>query len=262
MKKILIGTLCSVLTISSLGYAASNKMSVKDRDLFYSNLFKSPSDYMFVENSDGLEINGKKIGQFKSGTSGMTTYLDFYDTFEDLVNNKDIYSQKALEAYTGIPLIQKGHEQNYSFGHYNPQIIKWGINNLYISPDTKIYGVKAQDIYNSSFKRYFRLTTESYLYLTKKKGLYKAEQNKYIGEYNKTLKDEEYIFFGPEYLDLRYNNLSQFKNYNDKNFTYTPGVAVGFWLRRGLDKTDKVVWEGLKKVMSNYDKEWFKKVSK
>lgn len=261
MKKTLI---ISTLLLSSVSivYAATVKISDKDRETFYNTIFRAPSSDMFVDNSNGITINGNKIGQFKSGTSGMTTYLDFYDTFREINKNKDLYKEKALAEYAGLPLYQKGHDEDYSFGHYNPDLIKWGINNLYITPNTQIYGVKAQDIYNNSFRRYFRLTTEAYLYLNKKKGLYKTEQNKYIGEYNKTLKDEEYVFFGPEYLDLKYSKLGVFKQYNDENFTYTPGVAVGFWLRRGLDKTDKVVWSGLKKVMTNYDKEWFKKVSK
>lgn len=263
MKKIIITALSSAFLFSSINIAyTATKLNEKDKEFFYETLFREPDTDMFIDNSSGITVNGKKLGQFKSSSKGITVYLSLYQAFKNFSKIENEYEDKLIGKYAGIPPYQKGHEEDFSFGHFNPDLIKWGIDNLYISPDTLIYGVKAQDIYNKSFQRYFRLTTESYLYLTKKKGLYKTEQNKYIGEYNKTIKNETYSFFGPEYLELRYNKLAQFKQYNDDRFTYSPGIAIGFWLRRGLDKTDKVLWSGLKQVMTNYDKEWFKKVSK
>ena len=264
MKTLLTNSFISVTLLISpitLVYSATTRMSQNDKETFYTMLFENPDMDMFIDNDKGVYINGKQIGQFKSGTTGITTYLSFYSLFQNFSKLQDIYNDEAIAKFAGLEAYQKG-KNNEGFKYYNPELIKWGIDNLYISPDTKIYNVKAQDIYNSSFQRFFRLTTEAYIYLNHKKSFYKNEQQKYISEYDKQQKDETYNFFGPEYLDLRYNKLLNFKQYNDDKFTYTIGVAIGFWLRRGLDKTDKFVWQGLKKIMLHYDKSWFKKVNK
>lgn len=263
MKKKIISGLSLLILISTMGlsYSSTIKINQKDKETFYTMFFEKIDTDMFVNNEKGITINGNQIGQFKSGTTGITIYLSFYYIFKKFSKIEDFYEDNAIAKFAGVEAYQKNNNNN-AFKYYNPELINWGINNLYISPDTKIYDIKAQDIYNSSFQRYFRLTTEAYIYLNKKKGLYKEEQKKYINEYNKTLKDEMYNFFGPEYLDLRYNKIGSFKQYNQEDFRYTTGTAIGFWLRRGLDKTDKIVWKGLKKIMINYDKEWFKKVSR
>jgi hypothetical protein len=37
----------------------------------------------------------------------------------------------------------------------------------------------------------------------------------------------------------------------------TAQMAIGFWLRRGLDGTHTELWTGLRKVLLSYDREWF-----
>ncbi|MBD3242698.1 MAG: hypothetical protein GF331_19055 [Chitinivibrionales bacterium] len=37
---------------------------------------------------------------------------------------------------------------------------------------------------------------------------------------------------------------------------FTPPMAMGFWLRRGIDGTDSVLWDGLSELMTRYDSDW------
>lgn len=37
----------------------------------------------------------------------------------------------------------------------------------------------------------------------------------------------------------------------------TAQMAIGFWLRRGIDNTHIELWTGLRKVLLMYDKEWY-----
>ena len=261
MKKILITSISSmiVLSLSGIGYTAT-KLTEKDKNFFYTTLFSDINTDMFNNKANPLEINGKKLGEFKSGTTGITVYLSIYQTFSKFSKLENLYEDELIGKYAGVTPYSKENKADSAFKYYNPDFIKWGIDNLYISPETEIYGVKAKDIYNKSFQRYFRLTAESYLYLNKKKGLYKAEQKKYIDSYNKSKDKEDGYFEGIDYLKNKFDN--SLKSYNQEEYSYTPGIAVGFWLRRGIDKTDKTLWSGLKKIMINYDNEWFKKVSR
>ncbi|MFN4149855.1 MAG: hypothetical protein ACK4IX_02845 [Candidatus Sericytochromatia bacterium] len=263
MKKTMLTTISSLLLVTSISFAVtSKKMPDTTKELFYKNFFSNIDTDMFINNENGITVNGKQIGDFRSGTSGITVYLSLFDHFKNATLVKEEYDIEVISKYSGIQPYQKGHENDRwdLFKFYNPDLIKWGIDNLYISPDTKIYDLTAQDIYNKSFQRYFRLTAETYLYLNSKKGMYKSEQNKYMDAYNKGIKSEDAYFDGIGYLTKKYDKV--FKEYNKEEFSYSPGIATGFWLRRGIDKTDKVLWDGLKKIMTNYDKEWFKKVNK
>ncbi|MBC7475185.1 MAG: hypothetical protein H7263_12900 [Candidatus Sericytochromatia bacterium] len=263
-KKNVLSVVCSISVLSCLGvsYAVTN-LSEKDRVTIYENIFvKDFNTQFFNEKPNMLEINGNKIGLYRANMKLLMEDVSLINAFKSFSkNNEYIDSEDILAKYSGIPALQKGKDKDELFRYYNPDFIKWGIENFYISPKTEIYGVKAQEIYDKSFQRFFRLTAQSYIFLNKKQGFYKKEQKRYMDAYNagRRAKDPVY-FFAPSYL---YDNYDKpLKEYSQEALTYDPGTAVGFWLRRGLDKTDKVVWSGINKVMKNYDNEWFKKVSK
>ncbi len=261
MKKLIIASISSIviLSLSSVGFTAT-KLTEKDKKFFYTTLFSDIDKDMFNDKPDLLEINGKKLGEFKSNTTSLMVYLSIYQAFSKFSKLENVYEDELIGKYAGITPYSKEYKEDSAFKYYNKDLIKWGVDALYISPETEIYGVKAQEIYTKSFQRFFRLTTESYIYLNNKKGNYKAEQKRYMDSYNKSKVNEEEYFDGIEYLKKRFDY--SIKGYNDPDYSYTAGIASGFWLRRGIDKTDKAIWSGLKKIMTNYDKEWFKKVSK
>lgn len=260
MKKAFITVISTtfVLTSIGIGYTAT-KLTDKDKSFFYTTLFSDIDTDMFTKKATPIVVNGKELGEFRSSTKGIITYLSVYRAFKQFSGIEELEENELIAKYAGIPIYQKGYEQS-EIKYYNPNLIKWGVDNLYIEPNTQIYGVKAKDIYTKSFQRFFRLTTESYIFLNKKKGMYKDEQKKYMDNYKKSLDDIEDAPDSIDYLTKKFDN--SLRIYNNDEFTYSPGIAVGFWLRRGIDKTDKVLWSGLKRIMNNYDKEWFVKVNK
>ena len=267
LKKRLLSVVCSISVLSSIGisYAVTN-LTQKDKVAVYENLFdKDLYLELFNDRPNMLQMNNHKIGVYRANMKLLFEDVSMSSAFRKFSKNEEaMYAQDRFAKYSGIPAIQKGKE-DAAFKYYNPDFIKWCITNFYIEPATEIYGIKAQDIYDKSFKDFFRITASSYVFLNKKKGYYKAEQKSYLDAYNAGMREKNPVYFdGPFYLYERYNKIEkkELKDYYKADFSYDPSTAMGFWVRRGIDKTDKVIWGGIKKVMSNYDKEWFKKNNK
>ena len=80
--------------------------------------------------------------------------------------------------------------------------------------------------------------------------------DKKVEEYKESLKKDPYS--GVDFTDnftitLKLDIKSEPREYEDYRI-------VGFWLRRGIDGTEKVSWSSLRKTMEDYDKEWFKSI--
>ncbi|MEQ9298061.1 MAG: hypothetical protein RIF33_05850 [Cyclobacteriaceae bacterium] len=164
----------------------------------------------------------------------------------------------------GIPAFQPGSGQwnnikkekngDHTFSYYNPEIVVWGYNNLIPDPNTIIINEKsAQHLYSHIFFRLFRLMAESYL-LLQNIG-YESEIQAYKGQF----KDKD--FRGVSYLMNRYDSkLEKYKLSPHPHYALSPGMAVGFWLRRGIDGTSDELWEGLTRVLITYDRTWYNSV--
>ncbi|MFN8575219.1 MAG: hypothetical protein U0354_00015 [Candidatus Sericytochromatia bacterium] len=263
MKKSLVTILSSSIILGTgITYAVNSGLSSNDKIKFVENIFDEKfNNYFFNETPNMLEVNGHKVGIFRANMNILASEVSLLRALEKVLKDSEAYYYgKKISSFSEINFIQKGKEKE-PFSYIDHKFVKWATDNLYISPDTTIYNVKAKDIYNSSFQRFFRLTTESYLFLNKKKGFYKSEQKNYMNLYNESNKDDATInFFAPFYY-AKYDTDPQLKPYVEKDYSYTPAIAISFWLRRGMDGSDKLLWQGLQKVMTNYDKEWFKKAT-
>ncbi len=155
------------------------------------------------------------------------------------VHNPNIqpYAQVKLDYYDGT--IKNG------FAYYNPEIIKWATEYLIPNPnEINIQGLLFLDIYSELYRKNTRLIAESYLYFSNEQS-YKMAQQDYLSAMEKS------NFDGSTYL------LNKYGQGNDCQFCFGKPMAIGFWLRRGIDGTNDEIWQGLSKFLKLYDLEWF-----
>jgi hypothetical protein len=217
--------------------------------------FDQPYSYMFQ--GTGVSIKNKAFGMLMGGISGILYYGDL-NTCMAAVNGKKpkSYSDNTpFEELSGIPVMSEAHDYSKPFGYYNPDIIRWGHENLIPAADASVAGVPVQDIYDKVFSRFFRMMTESYLYLVDS-GTYSQEMSAYMDMAEKKSQD------GLDWLQSRYKNALPAYSCPWDGTTMTPQMAVGFWLRRGLDGTSQELWTGLRKVMKRFDASWYSSLAK
>lgn len=174
----------------------------------------------------------------------------------------DQYDMKSIELISGIPVHNPNIKQHSSvksnfynsrindgFAHYNPELIVWAANNLIPDPkQSNIQGFMFQEIYDELYKKNFRLLVESYLYF-KDEESYQAAQKNYLA----AMKQKD--FNGATYLFNKYPN-------NGCDFCFDKHVAIGFWIRRGIDGTNDEIWQAFTKVLKQYDSKWFRTAMK
>ena len=161
-------------------------------------------------------------------------------------------SLEGIEKISGLPAkVEK--EILVPFDWYNPELIQWGAENMIPEPDQSIAGYLAQELYDNNYSRFFRLQTESYLWLQDHG--YAMHQ----GQYLDAMKNVD--FEGLTYLENRYRGeLTQYvPSYGYDSSDWLPEIAIGFWLRRGIDGTHEELWEGLRKLLVTYDADWWSK---
>ncbi len=214
--------------------------------------------------ADSITINGKRLEQFTSNINDLVFYSGFTNSLKSFTKtnlDSEFMSDQLIAKLSHIPVHQKGYERflkeydirviNSGLRYINPNLIRWVIKNLYISPDTDLFGFKAQEIYNKAFKIFFRRYVESYLYLNKSNSLVISAKKAYLKNTFEELQGTSKI-----------NNFDLLiKTYGKKlKINYVDSedaIAIGFWIRRNIDQTDKALWSGLTKIMKNYDNNWF-----
>lgn len=213
--------------------------------------FEKPYSYMFGP-GPGVTVGGKSFGMLQAGIGGILYYGDLNSCFaEQAGTTSKSYSDNApFGALSGLPLHSDQMDDSKPFGYYNPEIVEWGHSHLIPDQDARIGGVPAQEIYDRVFSRFFRMMTESYLYLVDS-GSYEREMSEYLSMATQKNLD------GIDYLQARFQGkLPQYGGAWDGT-TMTPQMAIGFWLRRGLDGTSDELWTGLGKVMKRFDTSWY-----
>jgi hypothetical protein len=213
--------------------------------------FESPYEYMF-SGAQSVSVGDRSFGSFLAGISGVLYYGDLNECFGRLTGSPPTsYSDNSpFEKVSGLDIYSEKMDETQPFGFYNPEIVEWGHKNLIPSPSSDIAGVPAQKLYDAVFSRFFRMMTESRLYLVES-GTYRQEMDAYWKMAAFSNQD------GIDYLQARYQSaLPQYGGSWDGT-TMTPQMAIGFWIRRGLDGTSAELWTGLSKAMKIYDKTWY-----
>ena len=228
--------------------------------------FKDAYTWMFSRPGQ-LRIAGKSFGRFTGGFKGLLLYGGITSILEKELQQRgehyrknDFYDLSPIGKIAGLPLFRKKVPKRWSgiFGHsnrfsrYNPAIIRWGIACLIPNPDMKVDGISCRRIYRKIFARFFRLLVESRRILTGRNQL-----DRESAAYLTAMKTED--FNALRYLDGRFGTLLLKYMPEKDNSAFSPAMAFGFWIRRHIDGTDTLLWEGLRKFMRLYDREWLDK---
>jgi hypothetical protein len=213
--------------------------------------FRKPYSYMFSTASP-VTVGDRSFGMLLAGINGILYYGDLNQCFaEQMETGVTSYSDnQPFEKMSGLPLHSDQMFETQPFGFYNPDLVVWGYTNLIPATTDTIAGVPAQTIYTGVFSRFFRMMTESYLHLVDQ-GIYRQEMDAYWDMATTGKKD------GIDYLQARYMEVLPGYGGTWDGTSMTPQMAIGFWLRRGLDGTSDELWTGLKKVMLRFDGTWY-----
>ena len=263
MKRTIQTTFAAMTVLGALAAGSYLTAEAKKFEAIYDCTFRSGGawEYMFETGTSGrdIEIYGRSYGSFTAGPSGIMHYSGLSEcAAKELNQPKNKFSFNGLdfaEAMAGIPAYtNRGRTELYgsnSFRFVNPALIAWGAQYVIPDPKAKIDGKTMQEIYDVIFARFGRLMVESYLML----------------EVNYDPVGEEYAYMQEAMSAKEFNGLAYLnERYGRVLLTYTteldygglePALAIGFWLRRGIDGTKPGLWEGLKAGMMIYDKEWF-----
>jgi hypothetical protein len=209
----------------------------------YACWFERPYEYMFGTDDT-----------FTAGVKGIVYYGNLAHCMGKISDGGDhrvVGDHRPIELYSRLAALV---DDRGKFRSFNPDIIRWGHENLIPSPDMMIDGLSARDRYHGQFTRFFRLMTESYLTLMSTMA-YQAEQSAYR-------QAVEQGTDGLDYLEKRFAAELPDHEISADGTAMTVPMAFGFWLRRGLDNTDGELWIGLRKVLELYDPEWYAAVEK
>ena len=261
-KLIFFITTVAFIFLSSLSILMPQSENGPDTNRLFSCWLKSPYQYMFANSDEDytgktITLFGKKYGSFLAGPNGILYYGGLSPCAAEYLKNKKQYKYhediQPIEKLASMKAYKRKWKKG-SFSFINPKIIKWGISFLLPDPSNRIDGRSYQEVYDIVFKRFARLMTESYLFIKNKRN-HEEEQLLYL----KAMLGNR-SFDGIEYLDRRFkNNLSQYDSHM-KGTAFQPSHAIGFWIRRGIDGTDRILWNGLAKGMVLYDNFWFNSV--
>ncbi len=187
----------------------------------------------------------------------------------------DIISYPELEKMMGLKIFLKGPHKNgelnfydpYSFGHYNPEFVRSLIRIAVPITDNPYWKKEFQKVYNAVILPLARIAYITYAKLNTNPEL----KNHLLDNYKEYLKGEGeagypyyqlYSFMrSKEYPETPPPNISTFElvqgaddgGYNGNVVNST----VFFWMRRSLDETDKLFFQGLKNLLSVYDADFY-----
>jgi hypothetical protein len=232
----------------------------------YSDALLNCYPYMFSELIPGVEIHDKQMGLFMGGIKGMLLYSGMPEAVTAHLQAKgiapgptadDFYDIHKYEQFAGNIQAFEGGEAIFEdwqnpvvpFHFYRPEIVRWGYQNLIPDPKTRIAGIPARDIYQQVFARFFRLMAASYLWLQSNQP--KKAQKAYQQQFDNP------EFDGLSYLEYQYGGKLPLYESSDSAKSFTPAIAIGFWLRRSIDGSQSEFWEGLSRLMKAYDGQWF-----
>jgi bifunctional DNase/RNase len=227
----------------------------------YSCWFENPYGYMFHRGEgESVSVHGTDYKRFMGGVSGILYYGDLAPCLGRLVGvEQGSYNDNGpIAAVAGLPLHSDEMKPGKPFGFYNPDLVRWGHENLIPSPETQVAGLAAGVIYDVVFARFFRMMAESRLWLIDS-GRYKREMKAYwkMAKGPKNPRRD-----GISWLQKRYKGKLERYQVEWDGTSMTPQMAIGFWLRRGLDGTEQELWVGLRKVLTTYDPDFFASLKK
>ncbi|MGB0524682.1 MAG: hypothetical protein ACPGJS_17040 [Flammeovirgaceae bacterium] len=238
------------------------EFSKEDLAEIYACFFKNPYEYMFEgaydeDDSDELKVGNTYYGRFTAGINGILFYGRLDDCMMNFMINK--YPEAVEEGeeadglmtgYTithGAAILKTKEEAG--FRHFNPDFITWAGATMVPEPTDQILGHTYQALYDRIFQRFFRTMAVSYQYI--------QEVRDFEEEYlNYSRNAENPDFRALTYLDERFGEALPEYTIESDSDAWTPQMAIGFWLRRGIDGTADELWTELQRALEKYDSEW------
>jgi hypothetical protein len=222
----------------------------------YESWFEHPYDYMFDGSAPLIKAGGHELGMLKAGIGGIIRYGALNEAAARLLkvplaNFGDV---QPIGKLAGLPVFLKEDTQGTGYSHYNPALVRWGHENLIPNPDDRVAGQPCKVLYQGIFRRFFRLMAESYVYLDRGK-----RWDKETRAYEKAMSRGK-DFDGIRYLEGRFAGALPAYAVGQDGTSFTPEMAIGFWLRRKMDGSAAETWTGLGKVMALYDEPYFRKL--
>lgn len=172
-------------------------------------------------------------------------------------NEHDYSLNDLIWKISGRGLYLNLEDQELPFYGLNPAFVDWFSEYLLPQPDDEYLGQSAQAIYDGIFRRaIWQLATAREYFESEEQ--YEQHAQDYLSA------SRESGFYGPGYLYKTYlegasqdpiftKMYNKFPPTDNEYFYFTEEVAIGFWLRRKLDGSDKEVWDALKKILKTYD---------
>ncbi|MDZ4725108.1 MAG: hypothetical protein SH817_03055 [Leptospira sp.] len=202
-----------------------------------------------------IDLKNSNINQFFCFLNSFVKYSDFSNLL-------------------GVPYFVSGPHENdrlvtdhlYEFGHYHPEfpvrIRKFLIPAL-SNPNFKVLTQNNYDIYVQKLARTFFVVIRK---LRSNESFYEREVERYHDLVSLKRLEPFYLekysmFMHPEYTDSEEIDVaSRFKIFSGDELYDKKLVrqCVGFWVRRNLDKTDTLFYEGLIDLLTTYDLQFLK----
>jgi hypothetical protein len=218
-------------------------------------------------NSEGypkVDISGISIGMFTCGTEDIEYVSGRLAVKVDLHKESITQAIAKYEAdfdslkiasgydrYFPVTLFLQGKSQ-YPFRRVNVDAVTWLSNNIIPSPSIEVKGVKAQMIYDTSLRNFFRSMAFYYDYLHNELDL-----DYELMLYKEMIAEEDSNMAG-NWLQFWYNR----KDYGSEvNPEVKSHQFMGFWLRRELDGSADALHLALLKILNTYDHNWVEEKS-
>ncbi|MFN8673159.1 MAG: hypothetical protein U0457_13905 [Candidatus Sericytochromatia bacterium] len=234
--------ICIILvTFQMYAFALNSKIvSNKDKNDFYTKLFSNENLKCNFEDEYSVKFNNTKI-------CGMFINLDFIEELVKAVLNKkeSNLTYSSLEELSGLKVLTKPYDKNEGINYYNQDMVVWFFNNFYIKPNNILFGENTNNYYKALLKKDIRIYVKVYLGMQKNNNYEKTVLE--FKDYMKKNPETGYNFYAGAVYD-------RFERDEDG----LEDRVILFWLRRGLDGTDKTIFTYLKKVVTDYDNDWFK----
>jgi hypothetical protein len=232
--------------------AVGRPVTAKELLAIYGHWFDRPYEYMFDRSNPVLTVGNQGYGVFLAGIDGIVLYGGITKAIaaHSQQPKRGFYNLRPIERLSGLKIHRQRASSERSFSRFNPAIVRWGHQNLIPDPQAGLLGQPCQKIYDRLFSRFFRLMVESRLYLQRKQS-----QRKEQAAYLKAMKRRR--FDGIDYLQKRFSGALPNYDIDQDGTNFTPAMAIGFWIRRGIDGTADELWTGLTKLMQLYDGSWW-----
>ncbi len=176
---------------------------------------------------------------------------DIYQTLSD--HPQRLIDPTFWKTIAGLPLerpLGEG-EKKRPFLHLNPKLIIWGIDHLIPSPDVRLNGGKARDIYHKEIAPYAHLFFSARRYLNTQRELQREKVEYALARLSPQFNELDYV--SQRYAGVKLKGLK-----SALSLRVSIPQAIGFWIRREIDGTSALMDGALRRLIQTFEPSWLK----